>query len=49
MVWRKQYMAKSGKNRQRRDWRRITFLVISVLIVLSMLLSMAIAFAPPAP
>ncbi len=41
-------MTKSSKGRQRRDWRRIMFLVISVLIVVSMLLSMAIAFAPPA-
>jgi len=41
-------VAKSSKGRQRRDWRRTMFLVISVLIVLSMLISMAVAFAPPA-
>lgn len=41
-------MTKSSKGRPRRDWRRIIFLGISLLIVLSMLLSMAIAFAPPA-
>jgi hypothetical protein len=43
-------VAKSSKGRQRRDWRRTMFLVISILIVLSMLLSMAVAFAPnPVP
>jgi hypothetical protein len=42
-------LAKSSKGRQRRDWRRTVFLIISVLIVLSMLLSMAIAFAPVSP
>jgi hypothetical protein len=42
-------VAKSSKGRQRRDWRRTVFLIISVLIVLSMLISMAIAFAPPTP
>ncbi|HSN75727.1 MAG TPA: hypothetical protein VL334_11670 [Anaerolineae bacterium] len=40
-------MTKTNKGRQRRDWRRTVFLIISVLIVLSMLLSMALAFAPP--
>jgi hypothetical protein len=40
-------VTKSNKGRQRRDWRRTAFLVISVLIVLSMLISMAVAFAPP--
>jgi predicted nucleic acid-binding Zn ribbon protein len=43
-------VAKTNKGRPRRDWRRTVFLIISVLIVLSMVLSMAVAFAPtPAP
>jgi hypothetical protein len=48
-MWRSNSLAKSSKGRQRRDWRRTVFLIISVLIVLSMLLSMAIAFAPASP
>ena len=39
-------MTKSSKGRVSRDWRRTLFLVISVIIVLSMLLSLALTFAP---
>jgi hypothetical protein len=49
-TWRVYFVAKTNKGRPRRDWRRTVFLIISVLIVLSMVLSMALAFAPnPAP
>jgi len=39
-------MAKSNKPRARRDWQRTLFLVVSVLIVLTMLLSLALTIAP---
>ncbi|MER2598562.1 MAG: hypothetical protein ABTQ73_03505 [Caldilineales bacterium] len=39
-------MAKSSKSQARRDWRRTLFLVVSVLIVITMLLSLALTFAP---
>jgi hypothetical protein len=49
-TWRVYFVTKTNKGRQRRDWRRTVFLIISILIVLSMLLSMAVAFAPnPVP
>jgi nitrate reductase NapE component len=40
-------MAKSKPSRKRRDWRRTLFLIISVLIILSMALGLALSFAPP--
>ena len=40
-------MTRSSQRRKRRDWRRTIFLIISILIVLSMAISLAVAFAPP--
>lgn len=43
-------MTKSNKPRVRRDWQRTLFLIVSVLIVLTMLLSLVLTFAPsPGP
>lgn len=41
-------MAKTSKGRRRRDWRRIIFLTISIMIVLSMLVSSVIVALTPA-
>lgn len=40
-------MARSNRRSKRRDWRRIAFITISILIVLSMALALLLSFAPP--
>ncbi len=40
-------MARSSQRRNRRDWRRTVFLIISILIVLAMMMSLAGAFLLP--